>query len=138
MEKKESLKEEMGKSSNEMKEKTNQILQDTVQTVQRLKAEIETVTKHSLRECWNEKCWGNANITYRIQQIAESNLGFEDTLVEIDESTKENLKCNKYLTQNIQEILGTMECPYLRIIDKKDCEETHLKVAEIIFNSIME
>lgn len=71
-----------------MKEKTNQILQDTVQTVQGLKGEIETVTKHSLGDCWNQKCWVNANITNRIQEIVKRISGFEGTLVEIDESTK--------------------------------------------------
>ncbi|ERE73774.1 Transposase, L1 containing protein [Cricetulus griseus] len=38
------------------------------------------------------------------------------TLVEIYSSTKENLKSKKSLTQNIQEILDTMERPNLRII----------------------
>ncbi|MGE9804282.1 hypothetical protein ACQP3L_27140, partial [Escherichia coli] len=42
--------------------------------------------------------------------------GVEDTLGEIDSSTKENLKSNKSLTQNIQEIWDTVKRPYIRII----------------------
>ena len=40
----------------------------------------------------------------------------EDTIEKIDSSVKENIKSNKSLTQNIQEIWDTMKRPNLKII----------------------
>jgi uncharacterized coiled-coil protein SlyX len=42
-------------------------------------------------------------ITNRIQEIEERNSGAEDTIENIDITVKENAKCKKLLTQNIQE-----------------------------------
>ena len=64
--------------------------------------------------------------------------GVEDTLGEIDSSTKENLKPKKSLTQNIQEIWETVKRPNLRIIGIEEGEEIQLKGAENIFNKIIE
>ena len=61
--------------------------------------------------------------------------GVEDMTEEIDSSVKENDKCNKRLTQNIQEIWKTMKRPNLRIIR---IEEVQLKGTENIFNKIAE
>ena len=63
--------------------------------------------------------------------------GVEDTLGQIDSSTKENLKSNKSVTQNIQEIWDTMERPNLRKICIEKGEETPLKGSENIFNKII-
>ena len=52
--------------------------------------------------------------------------------------TKENSKSNKFLTQNIQEIWGTMKRPNLRIIGVEEGEEIQLKGPENIFNKIIE
>ena len=51
----------------------------------------------------------DVSITNRIQEMEERISGAEDTLAEIDSSTKENLKSNKSLTQNIQEIWDTVK-----------------------------
>ena len=40
----------------------------------------------------------------------------EDAIEEIDSSVKANIKYNKSLTQNIQEIWGTMKRTNLRVI----------------------
>ncbi|MFU1867910.1 RBD-like domain-containing protein [Enterococcus faecium] len=64
--------------------------------------------------------------------------GVEDTLGEIDSSTKENLKSNKSLTQNIQEIWDNVKRPNLRIIGIEEGEEIQLKGTENIFNKIIE
>ena len=49
------------------------------------------------------------------QEIEERITGTEDTTENIDITIKENAKCKKILTQNIQEIQDTMRRPNLRI-----------------------
>jgi hypothetical protein len=46
----------------------------------------------------------------------------KDTIENIDSTIKENVKCKRILTQNIQEIQDTMRTPILRItgIDEKE------------------
>jgi hypothetical protein len=50
----------------------------------------------------------DASITKRIQEIEERISGAEDTIENTDTTVKENAKCKKLLTQNIQEIQDTM------------------------------
>jgi cell division protein FtsL len=83
-------------------------------TIQDLKMEIETIKK-SQRETDLEienlgKRSGviDASITNRIQEIEERISSAEDTIENIDTTVKENTKCKKILTQNIQEIWDTM------------------------------
>jgi hypothetical protein len=78
-------------------------------TIQDLKMEVET--NKSQRETTLEienlgKKSGaiDANTTNRIQEIEERISGAEDTIENIDTTIKENEKCKKILTQNIQEI----------------------------------
>ena len=56
----------------------------------------------------------------------------EDTKEEIDLLAKENIKCNKSLTQNIQKIWDTMKRPNLRVIGIK--EEVQIISTKNIFN----
>ena len=49
---------------------------------------------------------------------------------------KENIKSNKFLTQNIKEIWDTIKKHNLRIIRTKEGEELQLKGTENIFNKI--
>ena len=51
-----------------------------------------------------------------MQEIEERISGAEDTIENIDTTVKENAKCKKILTQNIQEIQDTMRRPHLRIM----------------------
>ena len=74
-----------------------------------LKTEVET-TKKSQRETTLEienleKKSGakNANINNRIQEMEERISGAEDTIETIDSTVKENAKCKKLVSQNIQE-----------------------------------
>ena len=46
----------------------------------------------------------DVRITNRIQEMGERISGTEDTIEDIDTSVKENTKCEKFLTQNRQEI----------------------------------
>ena len=65
------------------------------------------------------KCTGTTerSITNRTQEeIEERILGIEDRIEKGDSSVKENVKSNKFLTQNIQEIWDTMKRQNLRII----------------------
>ena len=57
------------------------------------------------------------SITNRTQEeIEERILGIEDRIEKGDSSVKENVKSNKFLTQNIQELWDTMKRQNLRII----------------------
>ena len=51
---------------------------------------------------------------------------------------KENAKCKKILTQNIQEIQNTMRRQNLRIIGVDENEDLQLKGLANIFNKIIE
>ena len=70
----------------------------------------------------------DVSITNRIQEMEERISVVEDSVEDIQSSTKENLKSNKSLTQNIQEIWDTVKRPNLRIIGIEEGEETLLKV----------
>ena len=76
------------------------------------------------------------SIANRIQEIEERISDAEDTIENIDTTIKENVKCKKILTQNIQEIQDTMWRPSLRKtgID----EDFQLKGPVNIFNKIIE
>ena len=47
----------------------------------------------------------------RLQKVEEKIPELEDTIEELDSSVKENVKFNKSLTQNIQEIWDTLKRP---------------------------
>ena len=63
-------------------------------------------------------------------------MGVKDIIKETDLLVKENVKSNKSLTQNIQEIQDTMKRPNLRIIWIEG--EGQLKGTENILNKIIE
>ncbi|ERE67993.1 Transposase, L1 containing protein [Cricetulus griseus] len=144
----EDLKEDMRKSLKEMEERTNKKIQDINkslrETGQDLKTEIETIKKAQsegfleLEKLGKRSGTTDVSIISRIQEMEERISGSEDTLGEKDSSTKENLKSNKSLTQNIQEIWDTVKRPNLRIIGIEEGEEIQLKGAENIFNKIIE
>jgi hypothetical protein len=66
----------------------------------------------------------------------------ESQVQKIPENTcttiKENAKCKKILTQNIQEMQDTMRRPNLRIIGVEENEDFQLKAPANIFNKIIE
>ena len=80
----------------------------------------------------------DTSITSRIQKIQERHSFAEDTIENIDTTVKENTKCKKLLTQNIQEIQDTMRRPNLRIIGIEESENSQLKGPVNIFNKIVE
>jgi uncharacterized coiled-coil protein SlyX len=68
-----------------------------------------------------------ASITNRIREMEERISGAEDTIENIDTIIKENVKCKKILTQDIQEIQDTMRSPNLRMIDIDKKEDFQFK-----------
>jgi hypothetical protein len=68
----------------------------------------------------------DASISNRIQEMEERISGAEDYIENIGTTIKENAKCKKILTQNIQEILDTMRRPNLWIIGADKNEDLGL------------
>jgi hypothetical protein len=64
--------------------------------------------------------------------------GAEHSIENISTTLKENAKCKKILTQNIQEIQDTMRRPNLWIIGIDKNEDFQLKGPANIFNKIIE
>ena len=72
------------------------------------------------------------------KKIEERILGAEDTIENIDTTVKENAKCKKLLTQNIQEVQKTIRRPNLRIIGIEECKDCQLNGPVNIFNKNIE
>jgi hypothetical protein len=107
--------------------KTNQVLKMEVETIKKTQREttleIEALGKKS----------GNidASINNRIQEMEERISDAEDSIENKDTTIKENAKCKKILTQNIQEIQDTTRRPNLQIILVDENEDFNLKNQQI-------
>jgi chromosome segregation ATPase len=140
----ETLEEETQKYLKELQENIAKQVKELNKTIQDLKMEVETIKK-SQRETTLEienlgKRSGviDASTTNRIQGIEERISGAKDTIENIDTTIKENAKCKKILTQNIQEIKDKMGRLNLRIIGLEERQEFQLKGPVNIFNKIIE
>ena len=108
------LKEKQGNTTKQVMEMNKSILDlkrevDTIKKTQReATLEIETLGKKSGTI--------DSSISNRIQEMEERIAGAEDFIENIGTTIKENAKCKKILSQNIQEIQDTMRRPKLRII----------------------
>jgi hypothetical protein len=106
--------------------------------------EVETIKKSQRKttlkiENLEKKSKGtDASITNRIQGIEKRISGVQDDIKNTDTTVKENWKCIKILTQNIQEIQDTTRRPSLRIIGIDEKENFQLKGPINIFNKIIE
>ena len=106
--------------------------------------EIEAIKKEHMEttlDIENQKKRQGAvdtSFTNRIQEMEERISGAEDSIEIIDTTVKENTKCKRILTQNIQEIQDTMRRPNLRIIGIDENEDFQLKGPANIFNKIIE
>jgi predicted nucleic acid-binding Zn-ribbon protein len=96
-----------------LQENTSKQVKELNKIIQDVKMEVETIKK-SQRETTLEienlgKKSGDidASITNRIQETEERISGSEVTIENIDTTVKENVKCKKVLTQNIQEFQDT-------------------------------
>jgi len=104
---------------------------DTINTTQsEATLEIENLGKKS----------GTIDVSMnnRIQEMEERISGAEDFIENIGTTIKENAKCKKILTQNIQEIQDTMRRPNLQIIGLDENKDFQLKGPANIFNKIIE
>ena len=140
----EALKEETNKSLKEIHESTIRKVKELNKAVQDLKVEVETIKKTQMEtnlEMENlRKRSGitDLSITNRIQAIDSRIPGVEDMVEEIDTTVKENSKHKNLLTQNIQEIQGTMNRPNLRITGIEENGDSQQKGPENVFNEITE
>jgi uncharacterized coiled-coil DUF342 family protein len=113
-------------------------------TIQGLKREVDTIKKTQSEATLEIETLGNksrtidASISNRIQEMEERISGAEDSIENISTTIKENTKCKKILTQNIQEIEDTMKRPNLQIIGVDENEDFQLKGLANIFNKIIE
>ena len=80
----------------------------------------------------------DASINNRIQEIEERISNAEDSIENIDTTVKENAKCKKLVTSNIQEIQDTLRRPNLSIIGIEESEDLQLKDPVNIFNKIID
>jgi hypothetical protein len=74
----------------------------------------------------------------RIQGIKDRISGADNTIENMDTTIKENAKCKKILTQNIQEIQDTMRRPKLRMIGIEESGDFQFEGPVNIFNKIIE
>ena len=104
-------------------------------TILDLKREVDTIKKTQSEATLEIETLGkksgtiDASISNRIQEMEERISGAEDSIENIGTTIKENGKCKKILTQNIQEIQDTMRRPNLRIIGVDENEDFQLKRA---------
>ena len=113
-------------------------------TIEDLKREVDTIKKTQSEAALEIENLGkksgtiDMSISNRIQEIEEQISGAKDSIGNMDTAIKENGKCKKILTQNIQEIQDTMRRPNLRIIGIEENENFQLKGLANIFNKIIE
>jgi len=140
----EALKEETQKSLRELQENTNRQVKELNKTIQDLKVEVETIKKSQRETTLDIEILGkksgtiDASISNRIQEMEERISGTEDSIEIMGTTIKENTKCKKILSQNIQKIQDTIRRPNLRIIGIDENENFQLKGPVNIFNTIIE
>jgi chromosome segregation ATPase len=140
----EDLKEEAQKSLKILQENTTKQVMELNKTIQDLKREVDTIKKTQSEAMLEIKNLGkksgtiDASISNRIQEMEERISGGEDSIENFGTTIKENGKCRKILTQNIQEIQDTMRKPNVQIIGVDENEDFQLKGPANIFNKIIE
>jgi hypothetical protein len=113
-------------------------------TIQDLKREVEAIRETKSATTLEIETLGkksgiiDVSISNRIQEMEERISGAEDSIGNIGTTIKENTKCKKILTQNIQEIQDTTRRSNLRIIGIDENEDFQLKGPVNIFNKIIE
>jgi chromosome segregation ATPase len=102
-------------------------------TILDLKREVDTIKKAQSEATLEIETIGkksgtiNGSISNRIQEKEERISGAEDSIESIGTTIKENAKCKKILTQNIEEIQDTVRRPNLWIIGVDENEDFQLK-----------
>jgi chromosome segregation ATPase len=138
------LKEETQKSLKELQKNTTKQVMELNKTIQDLKRNVETIKKIQRETTLEIEILGKksgtieASINNRIQEMEERISGVENSIENMGTTIKENAKCIKILTQNIQEIQDTMRRTNLWIIGVDEKENFQLKGPANIFNKIIE
>ena len=92
-------------------------------TILDLKREVDTIkkteseTRLGIENLGKKSGTIDSSISNRTQEMEEKISGAEDSLENIGTTIKENGKCKKILTQNIQEIKDTMRRTNLQILE---------------------
>ena len=103
----------------EIKENTTKQAMELNKTIQDLKREVDTIKKTQSEATPEVETLGkksgtiDVSISKRIQEMEERISGAEDSIENIGTTIKENGKCKRIPTQNIQEIQDTMRRPTL-------------------------
>ena len=128
----------------EKQENTTKQVMEMNKTILDLKWEVDTIKKTQSEATLEIETLGkrsgtiDVSISNRIQEMEERISGAEDSIENIDTTVKENTKCKRILTQNIQEIQDTMRRPNLQIIGVDENEDFRLKGPVNIFNKNIE
>jgi chromosome segregation ATPase len=128
----EAFEEEAQKSLNELQENTTKQVKELNKFIQDLKMEVKAIKKSPRKTTPELEILGkklgtiNISISNRIQEMEERISGAEDSIENINTKIKENAKCKKILTQNIQEIQHTMRIQNLIIIGIDKNEDFHI------------
>jgi chromosome segregation ATPase len=125
----------------EKQENTTKQVIELNNTVQDLKKEVETIKKMQSETTLKIETLGKKSRTIDASKHQQQNTrdGRENLRCRRFQRTiKENAKCKKILTQNIQEIQDTMRKPNLQIIGVDENEDFQLKGPANIFNKIIE
>jgi hypothetical protein len=113
-------------------------------TIHYLKMEVEIMKETQRKTTLEIKTVGkksgtiDVSISNRKEEMEERISGTEHSIENMDTTIKENAKCKKILTQNIQEIQDTMRRPKLWIIEVDENKDLQLKGPANIFNRIIE
>jgi chromosome segregation ATPase len=113
----------------EKQDNTTKQVMELNKTIQDLKREVDKINKTQSETTLEIEILGkkfgtiDGSISNRIQGIEERISGAEYSIQNMGTTIKENAKCKKILSQNIQEIQDTMRRPNLRIIGVDENED---------------
>ena len=136
--------EETLKILKELQESTTKQEMELNGTIQDLKMEVETMKKTQRETTLEIENLGkkpgtiHASISNRMQEMEERISGAEDSIENMGTKIKENAKCKKILSQNIQQFQNSLRKPNLGIIGVDENEDFQLKGTANIFNKIIE
>jgi chromosome segregation ATPase len=121
----------------EKQENTTKQVIELNKTIQDLKREVDTIKKTQTETMLEIETLGkksgtiDASISNSIQEMEVKISGAEDSIENMDTTIKDNAKCKKILSQNIQEIQDTMRRLNLQIIGVDENEDSQLKGPKI-------
>jgi hypothetical protein len=140
----EAFKEETQKSLTDLQENTYKHVIELNKNIQDLKMEVKIIKKTQSETTLEIETLGkksetiDASTSNRIQEMEERISDAKDSIENMDTKIKENAKCKKILTQNIQENQDTMRRTNLWIIGIDENADFQLKGPANIFNKIIE